>query len=196
MKEKLSVATRVARKIILGLWAVIIIACLASYFADPASFSAVNIAAFIERFGTAIWLVYLVFSILRGFTLLPSTPLVIAGSMLFPYKPWSVLAVSMSGILMSSAMIYYLSEFLGFSDYFERHSPDVVHRIKARLEHPLGFLFVAAWAFFPFVPTDLVCYAAGTTKMAFPRFITAIGVGECILCSFYIFSGSYLLNFQ
>jgi uncharacterized membrane protein YdjX (TVP38/TMEM64 family) len=134
-------------------------------------------------------------SVLRGFTLLPSTPLVIAGTMLFPGQSVAVLAVSMTGIVLSSSMIYFFSDLLGFSDFFEARKPDLIHRIKVRLEHPLGVAFVAAWAFFPLVPTDLVCYAAGTTRMNFLRFIAAVFVGELILCLVYVYSGNYLFGF-
>ena len=91
-------------------------------------------------------------------------------------------------------MIYYFSEFLGFDEYFEDHKPELTHKIKAKLEHPLGFVFVAAWAFFPLVPTDLVCYLAGTTRMDFREFIAAVGMGELILCVCYIFLGGTLLG--
>jgi uncharacterized membrane protein YdjX (TVP38/TMEM64 family) len=63
------------------------------------------------------------------------------------------------------------------------------------LEHPLGFFFVALWAFFPLVPTDLVCYVAGTTKMNYLKFILAVCAGELILCSFYIFFGGAVLDY-
>lgn len=178
----------------IGLWLAIIVVCVGYYLANPSAFTAERIAAFLERFQGAIWLVYLVFSILRGITLLPSTPLVLAGTMLFPDKPWAVLGVSMTGILLSSTMIYYFSEYLGFNEYFENHKPELTHKIKAKLEHPLGFLFVAAWAFFPLVPTDLVCYVAGTTKMNFAKFVAAVGGGEVILCSCYVFLGGSIIN--
>lgn len=180
----------------IGLWLTVIVVCVGYYLANPSAFTAENIAAFLTRFQGAIWIVYLIFSIVRGITLLPSTPLVLAGTMLFPGQPWAVLGVSMTGILLSSTMIYYFSDLLGFDEYFERKNPDLSHKVKAKLEHPLGFLFVAGWAFFPFVPTDLVCYLAGTTKMNFAKFITAVGVGEVILCSFYIFFGGAFVNYM
>lgn len=168
---------------------------MGSYVYDPSKFSAENIAEFLRRFSGLIWVIYLAFSIVRGITLLPSTPLVIAGTLLFPDQPFAVLIVSMTGIMLSSTMIYFFSEFLGFSEYFEDHNPELSHRIKAKLEHPLGFLFVSAWAFFPLVPTDLVCYLAGTTKMRYWEFFAAVFVGELILCICYIFFGGSLLKF-
>lgn len=185
----------IIRRLSLVLWAIILVATALTYLSNPQWFTAEQVTGFLQRFQNSILFAYLGLSILRGFTLLPSTPLVIAGTMLFPGQPFTVLAVSIIGILLSSSMIYFFSEYLGFSDFFEGHKPELTHKIKAKLEHPLGFLFVALWAFFPLVPTDLVCYLAGTTKMNFIRFIAAVFVGELILCVFYVFSGNYLFNF-
>ncbi|MBK6749624.1 MAG: TVP38/TMEM64 family protein [Pyrinomonadaceae bacterium] len=196
--EKKTAAAKLSsavRYICLAIWLGAMIAGVGSYLLYPHWFTADNIAEFLRRFEGEIWLIYLAMSALRGFSLLPSTPLVIAGTLLFPDQPLAVLAVSIGGILLSSTMIYYFSEFLGFHEYFEDHNPELTHKLKAKLEHPLGFLFVASWAFFPFVPTDLVCYLAGTTKMNYWKFITAIFAGELILCSCYVFFGSSLLKF-
>jgi uncharacterized membrane protein YdjX (TVP38/TMEM64 family) len=171
-----------------------IVSAIAFYFYDPSRFSAASIAEFARSFNTAIWLVYLLLSAIRGFTLLPSTPLVLAGNILYPDSPWVVLTISMSGILISSSLIYFFSETLGFAEYFERRNPAALVRIRRRLEHPSGLAFVALWAFFPLVPTDAVCYVAGTTKMSFPRFIAAVFLGELVLCSIYIFTGRALFR--
>ena len=187
--------SRVIRTICIVIWLSVLIAGVGWYIATPESFTAEHIAAFLERFQGWIWLVYLLMSVLRGFTLLPSTPLVLAGTILFPGQQWAVFAVSLIGIALSSTLIYYFSEFLGFHEYFENRKPELTHKIRRRLEHPLGFLFVAAWAFFPLVPTDLVCYLAGTTRMNYWKFIAAVFVGEAILCYGYIFFGGSLLNY-
>jgi len=195
LKTRISKTTSIVRTIILVIWATIVLACIGTYLADPSRFTAENIAEFLRRFSGSIWLIYLAFSALRGITLLPSTPLVIAGTLLFPEQPFAVLLVSMTGIMLSSTMIYFFSEYLGFSEYFEGHKPELSHKIKAKLEHPLGFLFVAGWAFFPLIPTDLVCYLAGSTKMNYWEFIAAVFVGELILCVCYIYFGGSLLEF-
>ena len=182
------------RVLCLGIWLAAILTGLVTYFAYPQQFTAERIAAFLIRFQGEIWLVYMAMSALRGFTLLPSTPLVLAGTLLFPGQPFAVLAVSITGILLSSTMIYFFSEFFGFSDFFESHKPELTHKMRAKLEHPAGFAFVAVWAFFPLVPTDLVCYVAGTTKMSFVKFIAAVFTGELVLCVLYIFSGNYLMD--
>ena len=195
MSTRIKPIGSIVRRIVIGVWAVVIVAAITTYLLYPQSFTAANIAAFIERFQGAIWLVYFLMSAVRGITLLPSTPLVLAGTLLFPAQPWAVLAISMAGIFISSSMIYYGSEFLGFDEYFENHKPDLIHRLRTKLEHPLGLLFVAAWAFCPLVPTDAVCYVAGTSRMSFTKFIIAVMAGEAILCCIYIFSGGAVLNY-
>ncbi len=169
---------------------------IGAYLMYPQAFTAENIAAFLLRFQGEIWLVYLAMSVFRGFSMLPSTPLVVAGTLLFPDQAFAVLAVSILGILLSSSMIYYFSEYLGFSDFFESHKPELTYKIKARLERPTGFLFIALWAFFPLVPTDLVCYLAGTAKMNYWKFIAAVLAGELILCSVYIFFGGVIVKYM
>lgn len=171
-----------------------IAAAMISLFLWPEHFTPDGIKAFLDKFHQEAILIYLFASMLRGLSLLPSTPLIIAGTLAFPSHPWMVLSISILGILVSSSMIYWLSDLLGFSEYFQSHQPHRIEKIRSKLEHTLGALFVAAWAFFPLVPTDLVCYVAGTTRMNFLKFISAIFIGEIILCGIYIFGGGQLLS--
>ena len=182
------------RLIAICVWAAAIVTALGFYLSDPEKFGPHQIAARLREFENAALGIYLVVSIVRGLTLLPSTPLVLAGVLLFPDQPWIVLMISLLGIVASSGMIYWLSEVLGIAGYFEHKKPHQVAKIRSRLEHPAGLLFVVLWAFFPLVPTDAVCYVAGSIRMNFPRFIAAIFVGELILCSIYVFGGSYITN--
>ena len=41
-----------------------------------------------------------------------------------------------------------------------------------------------AWSAFPFVPTDLICYVAGTLRMNFTRF----ALGELPVISLYVWA--------
>ena len=187
-------AARIIRSVCILAWLVLIAGCLTAYLINPAAFTAVNIASFLSRFHGEVWLVYILISTLRGFTLLPSTPLVIAGTILFPGQPFAVLAVSVFGILLSSGMIYFFSDRLGFRRVFERRGARRLDGIRTRLEHRTGVAFVALWAFFPLVPTDLVCYVAGIVRMNFAKFIAAVFAGELVLCSVYIFLGNTILD--
>jgi uncharacterized membrane protein YdjX (TVP38/TMEM64 family) len=94
-----------ARLTLLVLWAAVVVAAIIFYLTNPSRFTASNIAAFITAFQAEIWLVYFAMSVLRGFTLLPSTPLVLAGTIVFPSQPVGVLLVSLCGIGLSSSLI-------------------------------------------------------------------------------------------
>jgi uncharacterized membrane protein YdjX (TVP38/TMEM64 family) len=172
-----------------------LIFCICGVLIYPQEFKPQNIAAFLAKFKTSALIVYLVLSILRGLTFVPSTPLVIAGTILFPSEPFWVLAISIVGIMFSSTMIYYFSDYLSFGDYLENKQPQKIAKIKERLQQPTGFLFVFLWSLFPFLPTDAVCYVAGILRMNFAKFIAAMTFGELIICSIYIFFYGYLLDF-
>ena len=182
------------RKVAIGIWVAAIVCGIAAYFLWPDSFSPSSLAAFFQKHQDAALLVYLLVSIARGFTLLPSTPLVLAGTIIYPDSPFTILAISIFGIVVSSSLIYWFSDLLGFDKYFSSKKPDRLGMIRQRLEHPLGLGFVAAWAFFPLVPTDAVCYVAGTIRMHFGKFIAAVFAGELILCSLYVFGGGRLVG--
>jgi uncharacterized membrane protein YdjX (TVP38/TMEM64 family) len=180
------------KKIIITVWVLFLIACIGIIVARPALFTPQKIAEFLSEFKNTLLLVYFAISLLRGFTLVPSTPVVLAGTILFPSEPFLVLLISIVGILFSSSMLYFFSDYLGFGKYLERKHPAKIAKIHGQLQKPAGALFVMLWAFTPFVPTDAVCYVAGVLRMNFTRFIIAIGIGELILCSIYIFSYSKL----
>lgn len=182
------------RYVSIFIWFSIIVCAIVGYFAWPQIFTPESMAGLLNEFKSSALVIFAVFSIVRGLTLLPSTPLVLAGTIAFPGEPWLVLAVSMFGIIASSSMIYWFSNFLGISDFFETRKPAAVAKIRRKLDRPTGLAFVFLWAFFPLVPTDAVCYVAGSIRMSFPKFIVAIFAGELILCSCYIFSGSYIID--
>lgn len=183
-----------ARKVILVAWGVLIVSGLVFYLVRPDLFSPDHIADALTKFQSEALIIFLAISIVRGFTLLPSTPLIIAGTLAFPAVPWTVLAISIIGIVASSSLIYWFAEALGIAAHFEKRKPAAVAKIRSRLEHPTGIAFVFLWAFFPLVPTDAVCYVAGSIRMNFGKFIAAITAGELILCSFYVFGGGLLLE--
>jgi uncharacterized membrane protein YdjX (TVP38/TMEM64 family) len=175
-------------------WAALAIVGVLSFFLWPHLFTPESISNFLTTFKSEALLNFLAASVIRGFTLLPSTPLVIAGTLAFPGDPLLVLAISILGIVASSSMIYWFSGVLGISEFFETRKATAVANIRRRLEHPTGIGFVFLWAFFPLVPTDAVCYVAGSIRMNFLKFIAAIGAGELVLCSAYVFSGGYLME--
>ena len=135
---------------------------------------------------------YLLLGSIRGFTLLPSATLVFAAIPLFPPVPLFLL--TLLGILVSSASVYYFSESLHLDEYFAERSQQRVERVTRRFranELPI----IIGWSFFPLAPTDLICYVCGVLKVSFSKFILGILIGEGAICGIYIFLGDKALRF-
>ena len=101
-------------------WALCVVVSFVYFITHPNQFTAESLALFMERFKGQIWFVYIAVSFIRGFFLIPSTPFVLTGIVLFPNEPLLVLFVSMSGVVFSATLLYFFSDLLGFSDYLEK----------------------------------------------------------------------------
>jgi len=178
----------IARKGLFITWFAILLLGTIYYLTHRELFTAERLADYVLYNKEQLLLVYALLFIVRGFTLLPSTPLVIAGTMVFQSQPFLVLFISMCGIMASTVMIYYFSDRLGLSDFFGKKYAQKMGKVRERLERPSGLLFLVFWAFFPAVPTDLASYVAGTIRMNFGRFFLAVFIGELILCSACVFA--------
>ena len=134
---------------------------------------------------------YLALGCVRGFTLVPSTTLVLAAVAFFPPVPLFVL--TLTGILVSSASIYHLSASLHFYDVFARKHEQRVARLRSRLErHELPIII--GWSFFPLAPTDVICYVCGVLEVNFGKCLLGVCIGESAICGLYIYGGDFLLR--
>lgn len=176
------------KKIIRLSWVALIILGLVLFFLYPNWFTKESLSQFIQNQSSNILLVYIIISLVRGIFLLPSTPFVFAGIILFPNATFLVFSISIMGIVITATYLYFASRFLEFDKLFgEKHSKKADKIIEKLNKH--GFWIVMGWSFFPFVPTDLICYIAGSIKMNFTKYITAIFIGEAILVGAYIYLG-------
>ena len=134
---------------------------------------------------------YLLLGCLRGFTLIPATSLVLIGIVFFPPGPLFVL--TLVGILVSSASIYYFSEALHLDELLRRKHAARLDRLRALLQR-YGLPIIIGWAFFPLVPTDLICYLAGVLRINVRTVLFGVGLGEGAICGLYIFAGAWWLR--
>ncbi|PKV51259.1 putative membrane protein YdjX (TVP38/TMEM64 family) [Aquimarina sp. MAR_2010_214] len=179
--------------IIKYIWIGLVAICLLIYFIYPDLFAKEKIASFVRQFHKYAWMAYFLMHIVRGFLLLPSTPLIFAGVLLFPNNLVWLLIISLIGILASSLLIYFFSNTLGFSKIFERDNTKF-NLIENRLLSKNGYLYIILWSFIPIVPTDLICYLSGAIKIKISVFIISILLGELVLCSIYIFGSAFIIN--
>lgn len=136
--------------------------------------------------------IYLLLGCLRGFTLIPSTYLILLGLVFLP--AWPLLILTLVGILFSSLMVYYFSEYLGFDAYLEKKHPASVRKLKTILQKN-ELPIVVLWSMAPFLPTDAVCYACGTLRVNVYKFLLGVLIGEAVVCYVYIFLGKDILSF-
>ncbi len=129
------------------IWIATIIVFLVIYLYNPSLFSKESLASYIARHQNYGVLIYLVMHLLRGFVLLPSTPLIFAGVLLFPSNLFMVLIVSLVGIVCSSLLIYFFSDRLGFSKIFAK-SPQKIKVIKEKLTSKYGFFILLVGLFY------------------------------------------------
>jgi uncharacterized membrane protein YdjX (TVP38/TMEM64 family) len=135
--------------------------------------------------------IYLALGCLRSFTLIPATSLVLLGTVFLP--PPILFPLTLVGILASSAAVYYFAEALRIDEVLARQHGEHLARVRALLERH-GFPIVVGWAFFPLVPTDLICYLAGVIRMPIAALLLGVALGEGAICGVYIFVGDSLLH--
>jgi len=173
-------------------WAILILGVAVLWIARPEAFSEAAMASALAAWGAWSFVAYVLLSMLRGVALVPSTPVVLAGGVLFPEAIWLVLLVSMLGIVLSATLLYRFPGYGGYDAWLEGKHPERIARLRVHLVKPRAQWFVALWAVTPVVPTDLICYVAGLVRMPFRRMILGIVIGELPLVTAYILLGHRL----
>ncbi len=181
------------RRIALGFWLAVTVGLGALYIARPDLIEPSRLVVALRQSGSFVMLGYVALSVVRPVTLIPSTVLIVVGTLLFPDRWWTVFAVSLGGVVASAALIYCFFDFLGLSELFERR-----HAARLRwLEQQIrvrGLWIVAGWSVFPFVPTDAICYVAGSLRMPLGRFLLGVTLGEIPVVAFYVTGGTWLFG--
>jgi uncharacterized membrane protein YdjX (TVP38/TMEM64 family) len=178
------------RKTVFVIWVVLLAAALYVYafHRDALGRALLQLSASPPAWAYAA---YLALGCVRGFTLIPATYLVLAGMLVLP--PLPLYALTVAGIVVSSAAVYYFAEAMAFDRFFERRHAAQVARLRALLARR-ELLIVMAWSFFPIAPTDLVCYVCGALRVDIKKCLLGVTVGEGAICAIYIFLGGHALS--
>ncbi len=178
---------------LLALWVLTFLSVFWWYLYNPSFFTAASLQVFLESFWGFLLLVYFILSALRWFTLIPSTPFVLVGLLLFPGNLFFVYGISMMGILLSATMIYFFSKEMGFEQLLMKNHESLIKKCEYWTEQ-YGFLAVFIWSFLIIVPTDVICYMAGILRMNYYKFIAAVALWEGIICIILIFWGDTIVK--
>lgn len=174
----------------LAFWLVMLVSGFYLYFFDH-GFLGRHIAAVFASSALLGYALYLLLGCLRGFTIVPVTYLIIAGIVFIPPLPLYILTIV--GVMVSSACIYYFAEHVHLKEFFESRYTRQVAALRDKLsrnELPI----VIAWSFLPFAPTDLICYVCGALQVDIRTFLFGVFVGEGVSCAIYIFLGKRILG--
>ena len=185
---------KIINKVVYYLWIAIVVALGFLFVFKNSFFNPVHLSEWIGEYGTHIWAMYILVSFVRGFFLIPSTPFVLLGIVLFPQAPFQVLAVSMSGVVFSASLLYFFSDSIGFSAFLEKEYPKQSSWMREKLSGKRQLAFIYAWSIFPPVPTDLICYVTGIIKVRYWIMILGVFMGELTLNTLYVIMGQRILE--
>ena len=149
-----------------------------------------SVANFLNSLGSFAFAGYIIVCLTRSLLLIPCTPFVLAGAISFPQWPLAVFVISVVGIVVGGLLVYSFPSFGGYNRLLEAKYPDKIEILKKQMHGKYAFWIVGGWSFFPLVPTDAVCYAAGVVKMPLPKMLTALVLGELPIVSAYVFLGA------
>lgn len=172
-------------------WLALVTICLSLYVLRPELFEPRRIRLFFVDNLVPGLSIYFLISTLRGLTLIPSTPIVLAGVLVFP--PWPLFLVNFLAVYSSSAIVYYMARFFRFDHFFNEHYPRQV-RTLTRLLHKKELPVISVWGFLPFVPTDMIVYVCSTLRINIWKTLVGVSIGEGVICAIYIFGGALSLN--
>ena len=178
------------RRNTLIIWIIVIIVTLVLYYSNRELFDISFLREYVLDHKALVQSLYLTILTFIGLTFIPSTPFAVAGVLLFP--PLEAYTINLIGILTSSLVVYYFTQYLRLGPWLESKYPEKIEKIKKALrkkELPI----IAGWSFFPVVPTDLIIYVSSTLTVPFWKCALGIIIGEGTLNALYIFSIDFFI---
>ena len=184
MLEKIQPKKFLKKKLLI-IWISLLLILFVFYFVAPNYFSLDFLSNFVKE--NKLMVVFLFISIITliSLTLIPSTPFVLSGLLLF--SPLETFIYSIIIIILYSTITYYFARYLGLDRYFEKKYPESIKKIRKALKGKEWFIIIG-WGFIPIFPTDLVIYMCSSLKIPFRKCLIGVLIGEGTLNALYIFS--------
>ena len=179
------------KKITFYLWLILVTGVATTYIIFPGKLSFSFLEEEVVDHPIATLIIYYLIISLKGLVLIPSSPLLLAGILIF--NPVEVFIVNMAGIMTSATIVYYFSKYLEFDVYFETKYSKYIQIIRAKLIDR-AFPIIVLWSFLPPAPTDLIVYVASTLRINVFKCLLGVFIGETIINAFYIISVTMLLK--
>ena len=174
--------------ITLSLWMVLIVGGILVFVFNPNLFTGTEMKRFIAANALEMQSFYTFVCVLRCLTIIPATPFIAVGVLLFPENLDFVMAVSTVTVLIAATVHFFFSRMLEFDKLLERKFANKMERFRKGMKKR-GFLYVYLWTMAPFLPSDPIYYIAGISGMKYWRFISAVFLGGCVIIVLYVYMG-------
>ena len=180
------------RRMILVVWALALAALAVAVARSPPD--PARLASLAEAYRTPALALFGVVMALRGLLLLPTTPVLLAGAVVFAATPAIAVVVALAGVVASAALVYAFADRLGVAAVLDRRYPEALASMRAHLAGPGGFASTVVLAATPVLPTYLVCYAASLVHVPERPYLVAVALGEAPLVTLYLVGGAELVT--
>lgn len=101
------------------------------------------------------------------FAFVPNNVVAIAGGFIFGF--WESIALTLIGVIIGGFAAFGLARAFGRPLIYQMADKKSLEKIEKKLEGKNSILFIL-FMLIPFIPSDIVCYAAGLTKMKFKQY--------------------------
>ena len=118
---------------------------------------------------------------------LPAFLITIANGVLFGF--WWGMLLSWSSAMLGAALCFYIARFLGAKHVVRIVSQPVVNKTDQFIQKYGNYAILIA-RLIPYVPFDVVSYAAGLTRIRFIGFWLATGIGQLPATAVYTYLGN------
>lgn len=152
-------------------------------------FDPTRLANLIREYKISSSVIYFFTIIVLEFFMIPTSPLVLAGALIFSDDPFSFIIVTMAAIITSAILIYYFAQYMNLEEWLNKKFQKQFKYIQTKLNR-YGFLIISGWSFLPLVSTGLICYTVGVLRYPLAKFLLALFIGETIRICLYTFTAS------
>ncbi len=150
-----------------------------------------TIRDWIVSFGWIAPILYIGLYIARPFTLFPASVLTLAGGLAF--GTWRGMLYTILGELPGAVLSFWLARRVGSGLFRGAEKDSRLHKLERAMERR-GFPVVLMLRLAPFVPFDLVSYAAGLARVPLRAYILATLIGSLPGTFAYCFLGASLTH--
>ncbi|MBB6732013.1 TVP38/TMEM64 family protein [Cohnella zeiphila] len=150
-----------------------------------------TIRGWILSFGWIAPAVYVGLYVIRPFTLFPSSVLSLAGGLAF--GTWKGMFLTVVGEIPGAVLSFWLARRIGAGLFRGAETDPRLRKLESAMARR-GFPIVLALRLAPFVPFDLVSYAAGVARVPMRAYFMATLIGSLPGTFAYCFLGASLTH--